>query len=171
MKAEWFEVNMNGPELHIVENYEHRPYSLNNAVVILDGKVYASNAVTRYLLHSDYFCGAYIQIGRRKMYQVTSKHVERMRKVNDYPRRSERELAVQKRNYEAIAWFEAHITNVREQLVNCIVSASTKNGDAPMTQEDANWLIDNANQFSDEELGEMVGAEAAVVFKKLLAWI
>jgi hypothetical protein len=59
----------------------------------------------------------------------------------------------------------------RSRLVALIVSKSAEQNPEPMTEEEVNWLIDSESQFSDEDLGSMIGEQAFSVFRKLVVMI
>lgn len=173
-EQKWFEVSIGKTGFTARKTYKPTfQRDLARKVLVLDSKVYASNEVLSALVETQWLVGPYVQFGRRKMYQVNSTVLDEARARCEYRRYKQTDYSdTQLRNLEIIAWFDSFVADARGKLVTCLTTAKGPNGDEePLTVDDANWLIDNANQFTDEELGEMVGAKAASAFRKLLTWL
>jgi hypothetical protein len=61
-------------------------------------------------------------------------------------------------------------SEAREMLVQLLLKKSAGQGDQ-FTREETEWLIDEGPSFSDEDLGAMIGEQAVVVFRQIVALI
>ena len=82
---------------------------LARKAVEVNGSLFLSTEILSSLIDTRGMVGTYLKFGRRKMWKATEELLLEAMERNAYPRRSEREEQVQRRNADLIDWLSKFV--------------------------------------------------------------